>query len=311
MPNEVKSGCVPIPLTYLNWSDPWAVVILLLTCIGLLASTCVAIMFAVLHKEKVIKASSRELSAIILAGIFLCYILPFLFVARPSPALCAIRRFAVGFCFAISYSALLVRSNRIHRIFNQPSHTLTTPPRFISTCSQLLLTCLLLSVQVLIGVVWLAVEQPALQEVLLDARTLELRCAESPYYGLSVSLAYNFFLLLMTTYFAFLTRKVPDNFNEAKFINMTVYSLCIIWLGFLPAYFVSLQFGTQYASFFLLLAIFLSASTTLLCLLTPKVIIVIVKKTRGELAQENVLSNINYLPSLTASTSAEAAKAKI
>ena len=207
-----------------------------------------AVMLVVHHKKKVIKASSRELSAILLSGILLCYILPFLFIAKPSPALCGVRRFAIGFCFAISYSALLVRSNRIHRIFNH-SRVNSISPRFIGSVSQVVITCLLISIQVLIAVVWLAAELPSVKMVQPNSRTLELRCGESPYIGLPVSLGYNLFLLVLSTYFAFLTRKIPDNFNEIKFIDVTVYSLCIIWLGFLPAYFVSIQFGTVYEIF--------------------------------------------------------------
>ena len=277
MPNIEKSACIAIPLTFFTPPSPWAVIILLLTCAGIAATIFVAVMFVIFHKKKVIKASSRELSAILLGGILLCYILPFLFVGKPSPALCGVRRFAIGFCFAISYSALLVRSNRIHRIFNH-SHVSSISPRFIGPVSQVVITCLLISIQVLIAVVWLAAEPPSVETVQPNSRTLELRCAESPYFGLPVSLFYNLFLLVLSTYFAFLTRKVPDNFNEAKFINVTVYSLCIIWLWFLPAYFVSIQFGTVYESFFLLLAIILSASATLLCLLAPKIFIVILNK---------------------------------
>ena len=277
MPNQERSDCITIPLIFFTPPSPWAVIILLLTCAGIAATVFVAVMFVIFHKKKVIKASSRELSAILLGGILLCYILPFLFVGKPSPALCGVRRFAIGFCFAISYSALLVRSNRIHRIFDH-SRVNFTPPRFIGPVSQVAITCLLISIQVLIAVVWLAAEPPSVETVQPESRTLELRCGESPYFGLPVSLCYNLFLLVLSTYFAFLTRKVPDNFNEAKFINVTVYSLCIIWLGFLPAYFVSIQFGTVYETFFLLLAIILSASTTLLCLLVPKIFIVILDK---------------------------------
>ena len=277
MPNPERSGCIAIPLTFFTPPSPWAVIILLLTCAGIATTVFVAGMFVTFHKKKVIKASSRELSAILLGGILLCYILPFLFVGKPSPALCGVRRFAIGFCFAFSYSALLVRSNRIHRIFNH-SHVSSISPRFIGPVSQVVITCLLISIQVLLALVWLAAEPPSVETVQPNSRTLELRCGESPYFGLPVSLCYSLFLLVLSTYFAFLTRKVPDNFNEAKFINATVYSLCIIWLGFLPAYFVSIQFGTVYESFFLLLAIILSASVTLLCLLVPKIFIVILDK---------------------------------
>lgn len=253
MPNSDRSRCVKIPVTYFTWSSPWAISILCLTFIGIGIAIFVGVMLAIFHHKK---------------------ILPFLFVVRPTPAVCGVKRFAIGFCFAISYSALLVRSNRIHRIFNQPIDRVSNPPRFIGAISQVVFTSILISVQVLIAVIWLAVEHPSVKAQQVDATTVELRCGASPYFGLSVSLIYNLILLLLSTYFAYLTRNVPDNFNEAKFINITQYSLCIIWVGFVPAYFVSIQFGTVYENFFLLLAVFLSASITLLCLLMPKIFIV-------------------------------------
>ena len=48
---------------------------------------------------------------------------------------------------------------------------------------------------------------------------------------------YNMILVTICTYYAIRTRKVPENFNEAKFIGFTMYTTCIIWLAFIPIYF--------------------------------------------------------------------------
>ena len=230
------------------------------------------VVFVVYFKNALIKASSRELSAILLAGIFLCYLLPFFYIATPSPAICAIRRFGVGFCFAVSFSALLVKTNRIHRIFNQKSLSPGTKIRFINPLSQIIITFIFIGVQVLIATIWLAVEPPSTKiEPQLDRR--ELECGENPYIGFSVFLAYNLFLLVISTYFAFRTRKVPGNFNETKFINVTLYTVCIIWLAFIPVYFATVNLGTLFQTVSLVLGIILSASTTLCCLFISKVII--------------------------------------
>ena len=44
-------------------------------------------------------------------------------------------------------------------------------------------------------------------------------------------------LITVCTIYAVKTRKVPENFNEAKFIGFTMYTTCIIWLAFIPLYF--------------------------------------------------------------------------
>ena len=68
---------------------------------------------------------------------------------------------------AISYSSLMVRSNRIHRIFN---HFISRGP-----VSQVVITYLLISIQVLVGLVWLVAEPPSVKTVELSSGTLEWR----------------------------------------------------------------------------------------------------------------------------------------
>ena len=214
IPNERKTECVLVSPSYLMWSRWLSILILILTLFGIIATTAVTIVFVVYHKHQLIKASSRELSAVLLTGIILCYLLPFFFIAKPAPWNCAIRRFGIGFCFSLCYSALLVKTNRIHRIFNRPSSSSQMPP-LISPGSQLFFTALLVAVQVVVVVVWLVVENPSIVYVYSEYVT-DLRCGESPHIGLSISLGYNLLLLLATLYFAFRTRKNPSKLQRNK-----------------------------------------------------------------------------------------------
>ena len=278
-PNKEKTSCVYIQPTFLTWSDPLAIVIIILSLLGIAATAFVITVFVIYRNEHLIKASSRELSSVLLCGIMLCYLMSFAYVAKPSRASCAIQRFGVGFCFSLCFSALLVKTNRIHRIFNRKTITLQAPP-LVNPQSQLFFTALLVAIQVLIAVVWLVVEQPNIT-FLYDDFTTQLICSEDPYIGLSVTLAYNLLLLIVTTYFAFRTHKVPQNFNEAKFINLTVYTLCVLWLAFIPTYFVTVALRTSFRTGSLVIAIILSATVTLCCLLVPKVYFLFSRKRKG------------------------------
>ncbi len=286
-PNTQRGECVMNPLIYLTWGNPWAIVILVTTCLGMLATVFVTTVYVVFHKHKIIKASSRELSGILLGGLMLCYLIPFLFLAKPSEIICGIRRFFVGLGFAVCFSALLVKTNRIHRIFNQSPEQLKTVPRFISPFSQVVITFILLSVQVVIASLWLAIEHPSVVHI-FDLRVTELKCGESSDIGLVITLGYNLLLLILSTYFAFLTRTIPANFNEAKFINVTLYTIIIIWLAFIPTYFATASLGSLYQSSSLMIAIILSATTTLCCLFMPKVFVLFSHLLKGNTVTDNI-----------------------
>ena len=259
-PNQFRNGCTPIQPTYYHSAIPAAIVILTITCIGIVTTICVIVIFIVHFTNKIIKAAGRELTSFLFAGILLSYIVPFLFVIKPSAVICGIRWVGVGLGFAISFSALLIRTIRIHRIFNRPMST--KPPLFVGSISQSVFTLILVGVQVVIMVVWLAVERPGVKYVYGTA-TGEVLCSQSPYSSFTVIVGYNCLLLIATTYYAFRTRNVPKNFNETKFINLTVYSLVIIWVVLLPTYFGTAGLGNLYWTTSLLLTIVLSASVVL------------------------------------------------
>lgn len=83
---------------------------------------------------------------------------------------------------------------------------------------------------------WAAAKTPKKNEIHSAPNIVELVC-EFPLGPLVTSLTYNGMLVLASVYCAFKTRKLPDNYNESKFISFCVYSTVVIWLAFVPAYF--------------------------------------------------------------------------
>jgi len=53
-----------------------------------------------------------------------------------------------------------------------------------------------------------------------------------PHVGLLMSFGVDLLLIGMCTLYAFKTRNLPENFNEAKFIGFTMYTTCVIWIAF-------------------------------------------------------------------------------
>ena len=102
---------------------------------------------AAVARRPIVMAAGRELSYMILTGCLLCYATTYAIIARNSPFTCGIQRFTIGYSFAMIYSALLTKTNRIARIFQSATRSARRPP-FISPKSQLLISTLLVLVQV-------------------------------------------------------------------------------------------------------------------------------------------------------------------
>ncbi|XP_069986996.1 metabotropic glutamate receptor 2-like [Penaeus vannamei] len=122
---------------------------MLFSSVGLVMTGVVMWVFVSHNDTPVVRASGRELSYVLLSGVFLCYAMTFVFVLKPSAVVCGIQRFGLGFCFAVVYSALLTKTNRIARIFNAGKRT-AKRPSFITPKSQLCICFFIVSIQVFV-----------------------------------------------------------------------------------------------------------------------------------------------------------------
>ncbi|XP_061818850.1 glutamate receptor, metabotropic 5a [Nerophis lumbriciformis] len=271
-PTDDLRGCEPIPVQYVRWGDPEPIGAVVFACLGLLATLFVTSVFVKFWDTPVVKSSSRELCYIILAGICLSYLCTFSLIAKPHIVCCYLQRLGIGLSPAMSYSALVTKTNRIARILaGSKKKICTKKPRFMSACAQLLIAFLLILLQLAIIVALLVIEPPEVIHDYPSIREVHLICNLTTL-GVVAPLGYNGLLILSCTFYAFKTRNVPANFNEAKYIAFTMYTTCIIWLAFVPIY-----FGSNYKIITMCFSVSLSATVALCCMFVPKVYIMLAK----------------------------------
>ncbi|KAK2897385.1 metabotropic glutamate receptor 4 isoform X1 [Channa argus] len=281
-PNDNHTGCVPIPIVKLEWGSPWAVLPVLIAVLGIMATLLVVVTFIRYNDTPIVKASGRELSYVLLTGIFLCYATTFLMISTPDVVICSLRRIFLGLGMSISYAALLTKTNRIYRIFEQGKMSVSVP-RFISPASQLVITFSLVSVQLLGVCIWFGVDPSQAIIDYEDQRTTNpemargvLKCDISDL-SLICLLGYSMLLMVTCTVYAIKTRGVPETFNEAKPIGFTMYTTCIVWLAFIPIFFGTSQSAEKMyiQTTTLTISVSLSASVSLGMLYMPKVYVVL------------------------------------
>ncbi|XP_061523821.1 glutamate receptor, metabotropic 8a isoform X2 [Phycodurus eques] len=281
-PDANRTGCVPIPIIKLEWHSPWAAVPVFLSMLGIVATSFVIVTFVRYNDTPIVRASGREMSYVLLTGIFLCYAITFPMIAAPDVGVCSFRRIFLGLGMCFSYAALLTKTNRIHRIFEQGKKSVTAP-RFISPASQLVITFSLISVQLLGVFVWFAADPPHTVVDYGEQRTQDPRAARGVLkcdisdLSLICSLGYSILLMVTCTVYAIKTRGVPETFNEAKPIGFTMYTTCIIWLAFIPIFFGTSQSAERMyiQTTTLTVSLSLSASVSLGMLYVSKVYIIL------------------------------------
>lgn len=106
----------------------------------------------------------------------------------------------------------------------------------MSPTSQLVICFTIIGIQVLGILIWIVLSPPNIDYDYEDPKRVILQCKTQNHH-FAVSQVYNMFLVALCTIYAIKTRKIPENFNEARFIGFTMYSICIIWAAFIPIYF--------------------------------------------------------------------------
>ncbi|KAG8573827.1 hypothetical protein GDO81_008865 [Engystomops pustulosus] len=235
-PNKNNTVCIPKIVEFLSYLEPLGITLTTTTILCSLITVSILYVFIKYKDTAIVKANNRDLTYLLLTCLSLSFLCPLLFIGEPQKLTCRFRQGAFGIIFALSISCVLAKTIMVVIAFRatKPGSNMRSwmgPKVPAST------TSLCTSIQICICVYWM-LQCPPFPErnMKIKKAVIIFQCNECSDTLLWCMLGYMAFLACISFFIAFLARKLPDSFNEAKWITFSMLIFLSVWISFVPAY---------------------------------------------------------------------------
>ncbi|KAL0973508.1 hypothetical protein UPYG_G00204970 [Umbra pygmaea] len=248
--NNNRTACIARQLEFFSFNDTMGITLTVVALCGVVATAAVFLLFVCHRHTPLVRANNSELSFLLLLSLKLCFLCSLVFIGHPSVWACRIRQAAFGVIFVLCLSCLLVKTIVVLVAFRSArpgAGQLMSPPL------------------------------PYHDHGIKGSKVI-VECAVGSVAGFTLVLGYIGLLASLCLLFAFLARKLPDKFNEAKLITFSMLIFCAVWVAFVPAYVSS---PGKYADAVEIFAILASSFGLLFCIFLPKCFIIMLRPERN------------------------------
>ena len=239
--NEAKTACVDLPLANLSYSSAGGISILAFSVVGIIVALFSFAVFCRFWNTPIVKACNRELSLALLAVIISLLSLALVNLFEPTDTICKIiypwRFLTYNLCLSI----VLVKVLGISFAFKVPVVTTEILGFAISSLTNRMQAAIVITLHVLLLLVllpWFLLDPPVItqhtypeQYTFVECKAYKLSTGKTLF---MLTSTFIFVQMLLSAFYSFKVRNIPENFSEAKRIAFALYILLFSMLAYYP-----------------------------------------------------------------------------